>query len=969
MGLDQLQLLRSQHKMARLLLVAALCLASAKAAVIPVEEIVDNLQSFPTAPEESGLRLKRSTGEWDKEFDLSSMGILFQLKYNNPANPFEGGRAHVKVPGARFIRNAPFDDMDLDIEFNGGSAIDGLFDMKVNYKFIQKFMFLADRPQEGSFVLYRKMEGGMWKTKVTVDNNNMMPKPFLDISVESDRKTKLHVLFNFQEDNKWELKVDRVPGQKMTIEATVNGKKWTGVGNLNQGEMKLNLKMDSEFTGKHYTLDFDLNPSGMWGIHITGDVDGPVDAKWTMQKDYTMGEIVVKYKNQNYAFMQLKGNAEMRGVFPVVFDYVVKYNIKDAMEHQGKAKMKFDGKTPAKKFEMSFAPKTGTPMDLIWNMDFSSGFKYDYDFKMNAVTMEKGNGEYKWVNNGQKFELMTKDTFIVTKQSPFHWMNTMVTGGREWTKMEHTRNIFFDKVKIEEHNILDGQTWYHIKYDNTAPKTAFLFTFLPYNMDRAWTYEGGRQHTANGGFTMTHKITHGENVIQEGEMVFDVKANDGSKFEMEHLHKMTMTEESPFYWLNHWYTGRYGKNVERKMTIFFDKINKSILFVPKMKMDTTLTLDGEKISEFVFDNTQAKKHIKFFWAPDAYTKDYLFTDEWEYTGTKGIKWNTDLKRGGVSIWNYVGDYSWVNNANKFEIKMMDKIVQTPMSPFYGWDHFLIGIYYKTGDRTRTITYDKKNRNFLLGKLFVEDKIMAEGEKFSHIKLDTRATPYTLVWFHQPVRSLFPTTRDVTGQDELTVSAWHTPGKELKIETNLPELKTMKVTSAGPAKTFWFNGEEKATVNFDTSSKTASHTMHLPSGKDLTIDLAWPKMTADASDLEFGVTITPDRKVVTKFGWEWAGVKKVYLDVVGNNPWIGDYKLSRQGEFEQVSGSVYKIKWTGHGETTNGFLRRISPVETNVVFSFNSRNLKTDAIVWKSFAGKKYGFTLNNDKFLLLAGNQ
>jgi len=66
-------------------------------------------------------------------------------------------------------------------------------------------------------------------------------------------------------------------------------------------------------------------------------------------------------------------------------------------------------------------------------------------------------------------------------------------------------------------------------------------------------------------------------------------------------------------------------------------------------MNTVMTIDGGKISEFVFDNTQAKKHIKFFWAPDAFTKDYLFTDEWEYTGTKGIKWNTDLKRGGVSI--------------------------------------------------------------------------------------------------------------------------------------------------------------------------------------------------------------------------------------------------------------------------------------------------------------------------------
>merc|ERR1711963_93548 len=428
MGLDQLRLLRSQHKMARLLLVAALCLASVKAAVIPVEEIVDNLQSFLTAPEESGLRLKRSTGEWDKEFDLSSMGILFQLKYNNPANPF-------------------------------------FFD-KVN-----------------------------------------------------------------------------------------------------------------------------------------------------------------------------------------------------------------------------------------------------------------------------KAQLI-------------------------------------NKMKIEEEVTLDGQTWYHIKYDNTAPKTAFLFTYLPYNMDQAWTYEGGREHTANGGFTLTHKITHGENVIQEAEWVFHIKANDGSKFEMEHLHKMTMTEESPFYGMVYWYTGRYGKNVERKMTVFFDKINKSILFVPKMKMDTTLTLDGEKISETAFDNAQEKKHFKFFWAPDAFTKDYLFTDEWEYPGHSGCKWNTELKRGGVSIWNWVGDYNFVNNANKFEIKTMDKIVQTEMSPFYGLDHFYLGRYYKTGGRQRTITYEKKNRNFLLGKIFVENTITLDGEKFSQEKLDTRSTPYTMVWFSQPVRGLFPITRDITGQDEMIVSAWH-----------------------------------------------------------------------------------------------------------------------------------------------------------------------------------------------------
>merc|ERR1712227_301858 len=175
---------------------------------------------------------------------------------------------------------------------------------------------------------------------------------------------------------------------------------------------------------------------------------------------------------------------------------------------------------------------------------------------------------------------------------------------------------------------------------------------------------------------------------------------------------------------------------------------------------------------------------------------------------------TELKRGDVSIWNWVGDYSFVNNANKFEIKTMDKIVQTEMSPFYGLDHFYLGRYYKTGGRQRTITYEKKNRNFLLGKIFVENTITLDGGKFSQEKLDTR---------------------DITGQDEMIVSAWHTPGKELKIETNLPEVQSMKVTSAGPTKKFEFNGKEVATVDFDSSSKKASHTMHLPSGKDLTID--------------------------------------------------------------------------------------------------------------------------------------
>merc|ERR1711935_853858 len=156
----------------------ALTLASTQAAVIPMEEVMDQLQSFLAAPEETlGVRMKRSTGDWDKEIDLTStIGVLFQIKYT--------------------------------------------------YKFIQKFMMLADRAQEGTIVVYRKMEGGEWKTKFAVDNAKL--GSLVDIALESDYNTKVHAVFNY-EGNVWEVKMDRVPHQSFNLEFIANGQKFTGV--------------------------------------------------------------------------------------------------------------------------------------------------------------------------------------------------------------------------------------------------------------------------------------------------------------------------------------------------------------------------------------------------------------------------------------------------------------------------------------------------------------------------------------------------------------------------------------------------------------------------------------------------------------------------------------------------------------------------------------------------------------------
>ena len=88
----------------KLVALVALCLPFCQAASLPVDQIVDSLQSFLTAPEQAGLRFRRNTaGHWDKELDLESLGLVLQLKYNDPSNPLKGGHAHVKFPGSRFV--------------------------------------------------------------------------------------------------------------------------------------------------------------------------------------------------------------------------------------------------------------------------------------------------------------------------------------------------------------------------------------------------------------------------------------------------------------------------------------------------------------------------------------------------------------------------------------------------------------------------------------------------------------------------------------------------------------------------------------------------------------------------------------------------------------------------------------------------------------------------------------------------
>ena len=739
--------------------------------------------------------------------------------------------------------------------------------------------------------------------------------------------------------------------------------------------------------GHNVHLDFVLNPSGEWGLHVTGDVYGPVDAKWTMQPDFKKGDIVVKHQNKNIAFIQLTGEAELAGPVPMFLNYVIKYNVDDGHTHQGKAKVRYDGKTAAKKVQINFTPTTGQNFDYVFDFDFSAGYKYLSELKLNGNSVKVWSGDYKWTNDASKFEVESTETFDQTMENPFYNMFTkFVFFGRHVEKGQEVRKIFFNKqvknllmnqMKFEDKFVYDGKTWYDVKLDTTVPHMELKVHYLPMGTTEAWDMESSTQYTANHGFTMDYKIAHGDHAVNQGEWMFDIKANDANKFELESVNKITVTEESLFYGLTKAISGRYYKHAERHLTVMVDKTKKHFSFVPVMTLKSEVTADGHKIREFEFDNTKDVRSLKVYWAPDAFTKDYNFVQTWQidgglHDGAGSGSWHWELQRDGVSVHKYGNDWSWHNGADKVEVEMMVDVVLTQASPFYAWGPFFYGKFYTTRQRNFKVTYDKQNRNFLLGKIHFDDTMTMNGAMFSSLKVDTTSTPYTVVW-HQPTAGfLFPCTKHLVGQDEVSMSVWHTPGTELKVHTNLPHIESFKITTAGTTRKVELNGKEWVTVDYTPGSHTVSQTVELPTGEHVTVSLAWPRLQSNTGDLEFAVEVTPNRKLEGKVGWECLDRYdniKVYLDIKGSNPHIGDYMIQRNGEYERIASVpyMYKLTWTGKAEFAKGPLATFSPIDTNMVASVNLANLHVDANIVKSFGGKRWGFTLANDKFTLISG--
>merc|ERR1712002_50914 len=490
------------------------------------------------------------------------------------------------------------------------------------------------------------LEAGLWKTRISVEDKMTPPKKFIDLSLESDHMSKVDGFLVYH-DQRFDINMLRVEGQSIAVGLVHNGVHYTARAVLDKAARKLNVVLDGPV--HHSTLDIQLHPAGALGLQVTGDVLGPVEVKLLMQEDLKSGELVIKHNDNSYVVVKVQGEAVMAQKYlPRNVNYVIKYVIGEAHNYQGKAKIIFNGETTKKMLLVSLVPESRQTIDLVIELDTANPMKkYKMEIKKDGRQVQMVDGEVKLVNDESQLVLESTYTLRQTMESPLYNIITRYLLRRPMleaqsvmkvlvNKEERTIYRLWKKMRIENKFVCDGKTMIDIEFDTTTPKKMLKIGFLPKYEDLMWKLDSSAEYEAYGRVNVNIKVLHGDRPCHEDKRILDIKENDESILVIESMETVVMTEECPLYELYKTFYGRYFKNGERKMSLIVDKKNKSLKFIPKFMLKVETTLDSQMVTYIEIDITKPVRMIKFYYVPDAFTKDYNFIHTWEIEGDRRI---------------------------------------------------------------------------------------------------------------------------------------------------------------------------------------------------------------------------------------------------------------------------------------------------------------------------------------------
>merc|ERR1711963_678321 len=338
-----------------------------------------------------------------------------------------------------------------------------------------------------------------------------------------------------------------------------------------------------------------------------------------------------------------------------------------------------------------------------------------------------------------------------------------------------------------------------------------------------------------------------------------------------------------------------------------------------------------------------------------------------------------------------------------------------MSIFYNFFWWKIGKCFTHGTRDTKIMYNKKDKNFLMGKMHFEDKSMVDGQKFQEKKLDTtvgemkltvRRTPDYFVEFIRMGETMLKSKTDVTPATFTTTidTLFYLPSNSMLSKVFCMYGKgcfnkrqgRMKVVVDRVNKNAFMNKfsvestvhkDDRMALEMSVNTMVTPYTFHMNAPYFLprffndinrkTIDATimhemGSKLEVKSNCPEFEtfiitVEVTPNRKFEGIFGWDFQTLSTGHFHVKGENPWVGNYAIDRHANWE-MNKPRYIFNWVGKSEFKSGPFSSFSPIDTKMNFVFNTRKMVLNADMVETMGGKQWGLKIHKNRFSILTGN-
>jgi len=391
--------------------VVALCLTITYGAVVPIQEdaLFDMVQSFLIQPDEFAsavgmTRVKRSA--FDKDFRFDALGLQVQIKYLDPNNQLKGGKAVITIDNLKkYVKRARSTKVQLTINFDSGvSPKDGLFKLSVDYELHH------GNVEKGTLNVERKMDGGLWKTDMSVKSKNnpgIKLIPEFAMSLKSDRKKMLQGTYS-SDQGTYSINVDRTPGKKIHAVVEGNGRTYIVDGTMDKAEKNVQINIDAN--GLKYKIDLDMDDNGA-SVDLKANINlggaGSYNIELNGKKDMTAGGLKILFNGRNFASAKLMGKVDAANQS---FKYEVRYSSVGIGE--GKIRLSLKG-GDKKELKFQYLPKNGLDLKIQFERELHS------DQSRHIVAQCTRGGENYWHYKNDIIPTISASSYEVKVDSEF----------------------------------------------------------------------------------------------------------------------------------------------------------------------------------------------------------------------------------------------------------------------------------------------------------------------------------------------------------------------------------------------------------------------------------------------------------------------------------------------------------------------------------------------------------------------